>query len=751
MSVVIVNNPYEFQPSKSDGIYFTVSADTTTEPKFRFVYEVYVENYKVFEGKATPNPYGLGVIDISRVLDSYLQNYPVSYYDELPIFTHQTGPFSRPYTNEVVDYYIKIGEEYADSFVDPITGFTGVGNQVGFPSVLSGTFKAFLGTMGVNRKANLASFDIGQFTLSGNPSPAFPYTETDLFLTNSPRIRDIDPNEYYTLSFTNYNLGGPYLSEPYYAEYNFYDINGTLIDTKKYANIIQNGGGPMTSCTQDYRSFTFTGSSNYNILNIGVGPKNIYNFPANTEYYTVQLFGGTTGATPTPTPTPSPTSGVSPTPTPTNTQTPTVTPTITPSPSPACICYTYSLESNVGYTLEIPYTSCDGLNLTIYLGPYEYQEFCACSVTSNPNVTLTQMGVCGPSITPTPTPSITPSSAPNCVSGTTLNITSIGWIKYTTCNGDTQYEYFGSTGLQTISSCIYCNTIAPGIPYAQPASFNNVTCGFVCSPSPSPTPTPSASPAPSQNVLIRDCCTNQNTFQIVVDSNLVVGNTIVIAGVCYQIYAVGGNGSNGNYTGVPYYINCIECVADYPCPVDPNKPTTLKPSVQPTTFTPTGGTAPCVVYTAVSEMFQFNVVPACNPFGNEQIMFKNRYGVYDYFLFERARAEGIGINRETYGQWNVAWGSDNPIKTNYSRGTTDFNTDINETHIVNTGFITQVMMVWLEELFTTNDAYLIQTDGTLFPINIVSTEFVRKTKGNKSIFNIEMTYSYSNNIKLLNN
>jgi hypothetical protein len=99
---------------------------------------------------------------------------------------------------------------------------------------------------------------------------------------------------------------------------------------------------------------------------------------------------------------------------------------------------------------------------------------------------------------------------------------------------------------------------------------------------------------------------------------------------------------------------------------------------------------------------------------------------------------------------NVAWGSSNPIKTTYSRGTTDFQTDILETHIVNSGYINFPEFVWLEELYTTNDAYLIQHDGTLFPINIVGNDFVRKTKGTRTMYNLELTYVYSNNIRLLN-
>jgi len=754
MSVVIVNNPAEFQPSKSDSLYFTVSADTTNQPKFRYVYELYVEGYKVFEGKSTPNPYGLGIIDVSRVLDSYLQNYPVAYHNTTPIFLHQTSPFSRPYGNEVVDYYILVGEEYSDSFVGALTGFTGIGTQVGFPSVPSSTYKSFLSTMGVNRNATLEEFDINKFVLSGNPTPAFPYTTTNLFLTNSPRIRDISIDEYYTLSFTNAQLGGTLVSEPYYVEYNFYDVNGFLIDTKKYSNILSNGGGPMTSCTQDYQNYTFTGLSNYNILNVGAGPLNIYQFPGHTSYYTVQLYGGasTIPVSPTPTPSQTPTLNLTPTPSVTTTQTMTPTPSSTPA---ACSCDDYTLESTVGFTIEVFYQDCNGFNLSFYLGAYEIVTGCYCSIEYNPYVTTTNLGSCGsPPVTPSITPSQTPSGTAGevCVSGTTINVTDTGYIKYIDCSGNTQYEFISSLGTYTITPCHYCSTINPGFPYADVAAFNNKVCGFTCvTPSLTPTPTPSVSSLSKQNVFVRDCCTGQLEYQVQVALSLGIGNTIVIDNQCYQIYALGGSGSVGDYSTATNYINCNECVADYICAVDPEKPTQLKPSVQPVTITPSGGTAPCVSYSAISELFQFNVVPPCNPFFNEQIMFKNRYGAYDYFRFDRARAEGLGISRENYGQWNVNWGSSDPIKTNYSRGTTDFNTEIVETHIVNTGFISQPMFVYLEELYTTNDAYLIQTDGTLFPINIVNAEFVRKTKGNKQIFNIELTYTFSNNIKLLNN
>ncbi len=75
MSITIQNTPYEFQPTKSDGIYWVVSADTANEPKFRYVYTLYVNSFPVFAGKATPNPSNLGIIDVSRVLNNYVSKH----------------------------------------------------------------------------------------------------------------------------------------------------------------------------------------------------------------------------------------------------------------------------------------------------------------------------------------------------------------------------------------------------------------------------------------------------------------------------------------------------------------------------------------------------------------------------------------------------------------------------------------------------------------------------------------------------
>ena len=173
----------------------------------------------------------------------------------------------------------------------------------------------------------------------------------------------------------------------------------------------------------------------------------------------------------------------------------------------------------------------------------------------------------------------------------------------------------------------------------------------------------------------------------------------------------------------------------------------ITPQPVPTTYT----LGNCSGYTPVSEIFTVNVGPICNRSGNPQLelMFLNRYGHYDYYRFTAGKTEGLDINRQTYKSWNVDWGSSNPSMAQYSRGTTDFQVTMTETHVINTGFLNQPDFQFLQELWTSNEVYEILDDGGLRPINVVNADFIIKNKGNREITNLELTYIYSNNISLI--
>jgi len=194
--ITITHTPPTFSPVYTDGLFFTITT-LTNYPKFRFVYDLYVNGDNVFSGKATPNPFGLGIVDVSKILKNYVNNLPLSYYETTPIYTHETFPFSRPLEDNVILYELKFGYEYAEDEISPVTGFTGNGELIynpttneysldgerGLPSVSSGNFKTYQATMGVNGRATQQDFNMGPFILSGTPMNMNP-TTTGLFLTN---------------------------------------------------------------------------------------------------------------------------------------------------------------------------------------------------------------------------------------------------------------------------------------------------------------------------------------------------------------------------------------------------------------------------------------------------------------------------------------------------------------------------------------------------------------------------------------
>lgn len=482
MSLSILDTPQDFQPVYSDGLFFTISGDTTNKFKFRYVYDIYVEGNLVFQGKSTPNPYSLGVIDVSRIVKTYTENIPISLYNTTPIFTHQTFPYSRPYADETINYQVFFGYEYSSTADGSVTGFTGNGNDtsadVGPPSVDSGLYKTFYSTMGVNGRATQQDFNIDPFVLSGTPVGINP-TTSGLFLTNSPRTRDVRSEDYYTLGFTNYYLNSSsMLSEPYYVEYKFYDDDGVLLDTKQYQNILTNGGGPLADCSAVYPSYyniVTTGNTDWNTLYVGAGPMNLNSImPANTAQYTVQLFGKFTGTTtpiqPSPTPTP------------------------TPSSTPGCAqCYVYDVYNpSLILNANISYIECNrGPTRTISIPPNSYARIdCACdgSLIYETALVVTIVDACGGAPTPTPTP--TPSATPCMCESYQVENTGLEaaiTVDFLDCDRVAQQLIIPPGIVQVFCACMGSVVVSGG-------SYDLTDLGPCGAPTPTPTPTPSSTP-----------------------------------------------------------------------------------------------------------------------------------------------------------------------------------------------------------------------------------------------------------------
>lgn len=458
MSISILHEPPKFQPVLTDGIFYTISADTVNNYRFRYTYNLYVDGQLKFSGKATPNPYGLGVIDVSRILKTYCENNPIGLWDTTRIYQHQTFPFAKPLLPETISYELYFGYEYSSTELGSVTGFTGSGSTQGQPGVPSGSKKVFQSTMGVNGRATQQDFNMDPFVLSGDPTTSNP-TKTGLFLTNSPRTRDLEEDEYYTLAFTNYYMDSSTLSEPYYVKYTFYDDEGYVITGVTVENITTNGGGPRTNCNQVYQQLPLivpSGDSTWNTMYVAAGPRNLSGItPSNAVQYTVQLFGKFTGST----------SPIQPTP----------TPTPTPSSTPqTCACLTYDV-SNASLESQgvLTYLDCDRIQRTLVVNPQESALVCVCNIGTwsiQGNLIMTYNSPCViPSPTPTPTPSSTPCQCGEYeIDNTGLNSPV---LFYTFCNGTPQAYTIAPQTIYLLCGCVgsfTCSDPNVVITYAGP-------------------------------------------------------------------------------------------------------------------------------------------------------------------------------------------------------------------------------------------------------------------------------------------
>jgi hypothetical protein len=315
--------------------------------------------------------------------------------------------------------------------------------------------------MGVNAKSNEQNFNIGQFVLSGTPIGVNPTVDC-LYLTNSPRYRDLDPSEYYTLGFTNYYLSDSQLSEPYYVLYNFYDDQGAFITGVTIDNITTNGGGPRTDCDEVYQSTILinpTGNTDFNTLYVGAGPMNLEPImPPNAVQYTIQLFGKFTGTT----------SPIQPTPTPT----PTPTPSPIPGPCDTFECGSYSVSNVNNILCQLTYWNCNESKYqTLFIAPNTSSIIdCCCPQSFNYlcDLLIQYQGPCpqpdpSPTPTSTTTPTITPTSTTTPTTTPTPSVTPLICVcnEYTITNTSESIQATAcwndcSSGNQV------CNFISPG-------------------------------------------------------------------------------------------------------------------------------------------------------------------------------------------------------------------------------------------------------------------------------------------------
>lgn len=144
-----------------------------------------------------------------------------------------------------------------------------------------------------------------------------------------------------------------------------------------------------------------------------------------------------------------------------------------------------------------------------------------------------------------------------------------------------------------------------------------------------------------------------------------------------------------------------------------------------------------------SQPFIFKIDRKCYIYNPVRLCFLNRWGGYDYFTFNLESKKYINIDRKKYVK---------PLDVYYKigdRGDSIFNVYANEEITVNSDYIDEDIALWLSELLTSPDVYIIDGNNKI-PVIVTDTNYTYKTKLREKLINITVNLKLSQNIIIQN-
>lgn len=145
----------------------------------------------------------------------------------------------------------------------------------------------------------------------------------------------------------------------------------------------------------------------------------------------------------------------------------------------------------------------------------------------------------------------------------------------------------------------------------------------------------------------------------------------------------------------------------------------------------------------VSETKRFIIDTKCSNYVNNRVCFLNRAGGYDYFNFKLDSKRNINITRNEY---------DRVLDYNYQigdRGRTILSQKGEITRTIVSDWITEKESIWLEELLSSPEVFIL-SGTTKLPIIITDNSYEVKTVLRNSLFNLIINFKYSYGLNLQN-
>lgn len=148
----------------------------------------------------------------------------------------------------------------------------------------------------------------------------------------------------------------------------------------------------------------------------------------------------------------------------------------------------------------------------------------------------------------------------------------------------------------------------------------------------------------------------------------------------------------------------------------------------------------------ISEVFRFDIDRTCYRYTQKRFKFKNRFGGWDYFTFNLRSDRTVKINRSNFNR-SLQRAEGNGYTYDYmagDRGLTNFNVVAFDEETVFSNWLSNDEAIWLEELFTSPEVYLIidNTDSQygILPINIIDDNIKIGEKENLGLISYSITY-----------
>jgi hypothetical protein len=149
----------------------------------------------------------------------------------------------------------------------------------------------------------------------------------------------------------------------------------------------------------------------------------------------------------------------------------------------------------------------------------------------------------------------------------------------------------------------------------------------------------------------------------------------------------------------------------------------------------------------------YNQTEDCKNFETIRLVWLNKFGVWDYYNFTKKSIRSFNTERKSYTQIGGSWNTSRFRPDGHTGGKKYFANKTTESIVLNTDYITEEEAIWLEELFNSNDVYVLEQRSTddadqgymrkyIKPTTITNTSHTRKTKANDRLiqytFNIEL-------------